>query len=544
MKKLIRIFTPFVAVALLAAGCETSDNDTTSTPVVESEGITIAVSGVTDTSFDVTLTPKGVAAYYSYLVEEAESADASYTAADIYEVAVKGGVASGTIKYTSDSTYTKMTVSELDPNTSYCVYAVAGSTEGVPSEMMTYVVTTTDGDAPTFSEAGYSAKSQLLGMFFSEDVVAGAGEVTVKLYAFNLLYGSTTATNTPTSTITLDVANAIVEEDGVYFTGVDIPGGAMVAFSYPDGFVTDKKGNPITGVDGYWVFKGEQKGVKGPYLWLNNVSWEMAGFEADTVQTTDSYVYLDLGMPEGAGYELAGIDNTKTINVTYTSDSRTITYKNLAYGEAWGYVSSVGKPCFVFPAEPEQDDVITVSFPEKVFYDGWNNSNAAGEFSFVYHDKLAWVLGKYKIDCDFTSDVADEDNTFTLVRSDKDTYQKWSGSEGKYLNYPVNVMTSTWFGVRSTAYPMYGYYEEGSDTMTWYMATSGEYRVTSNDLYYYYYLPWGDTFLTLTIDVLGPGQLGKANDDFGFVRYDWGSGDIGKLSYYISGSDFAATRIE
>ena len=129
-----RILSYMTIAAVLTACSEMYGPEQVSTAVVNSEGIEITGIAVTDNSLTFTLTPKGEAAYYSYLVDQADAPQA-LDSSTIYSLGYDGAVAEGIIKWTSEKTSSTVTIDELEPNTTYQIYAVAGSPTGVPSSV-------------------------------------------------------------------------------------------------------------------------------------------------------------------------------------------------------------------------------------------------------------------------------------------------------------------------------------------------------------------------------------------------------------------------
>ena len=151
MKKL------FTYIAMFAAAVSCQDMyGPEQTPIkpVASEGIEVSVLNVGDNDVTFVLAPKGEATYYSYLLDMSETPevlDSTAVLACSYE-----GVAAETIKWTAATPKDTVTVSKLASNATYQIYAVAGSSMGIPSAVVNTSFKTSDKVAPVLARSSSS----------------------------------------------------------------------------------------------------------------------------------------------------------------------------------------------------------------------------------------------------------------------------------------------------------------------------------------------------------------------------------------------------
>ena len=176
-----KIFTYLAVAALMAVACEDMYGpvETPTTPD-QAGSVEIKVNTCGDDTLSFTIAPVGEASYYSYFVAQGPAQAVDSVA--VYQCKYDGLV-KGTLK-AADVPSKTVELAGLAPNTSYTIYAVAGSLQGNPGSVSVKEVKTTDG--VTIALTGFdSVNDSTVVLSFSENVYLGAGAVTATYYAVN-----------------------------------------------------------------------------------------------------------------------------------------------------------------------------------------------------------------------------------------------------------------------------------------------------------------------------------------------------------------------
>ena len=246
MKKVFEYLAIFSAAAFVVFSCKPMPEDNSHVDeVVKAPAVNITVSNITDYSATVTIAPAGAANYYAFVVDESDTDDTAQLDAKSLYANKYSSVANGLVKYATSNS-TTLELDDLDPNTTYQIYAVAGSTTGVVGEIANASFLTTDAGTP---KAGTpSRKENVVTVKFSEDVKYDESKPAEAIYyAYNLAVigkdadGKAVVENTgamgaakvtvavsgatATFTVTLDGTNPL--PDGAYYT-IAYPAGAFV----------------------------------------------------------------------------------------------------------------------------------------------------------------------------------------------------------------------------------------------------------------------------------------------------------------------------
>ncbi len=379
MKKILT----FISAAALLVACNDIYGPTEApTPEVKSDGISIAVSEVKDSSVTFTLTPKSESAYYSYLVDqsaEVEKIDSS----KLYSMSYKS-VSQGIVKYADESSKT-ITVKGLAPNTPYVIYAVAGSTTGIPSKVAAETFKTSDKVAPKVAKA--SAKDSTVVLTYNEAIVMGSGEVTVKYYAINT---SNIDKGTPEGEV-----KAEVEVKGADVTiSFDVPKGAYYSIDVAAGAVKDLAGNDCAPIFSALAYDSEEGDVvgSGVYGQRDLGSFTIGDADQEMLTSASSPVTADLGADYGYGYT----NKKAEVYLSYGNDSKVTSFL-LTAGSDYGYSSKSGKLMFFLPEEPVRGNAVAIEVPEGAFEDIYGNPNEAweAELLYAYEYTEETVIGTY-----------------------------------------------------------------------------------------------------------------------------------------------------
>lgn len=368
MKKLVYSLA-MVLVGLVS--CTTFDDPTTENygagPSVD---VTITPGEQTDSAFTITITPAAGAAYYAYVIDqndEVEQLDSS----TLY----KGGYGNTVVKV-ADKPTTVIKIDDADPNTTYQVYAVAGSDKGIIGNITVKSIKTTDKFVPSPMTIKRDADNAAVQLGFSEAITRGEGAVTAKYYKE---WDIMNPVDVPAEDIAVQVSG-----NAATFVANNIPAGAYLCFSYAAGAFKDLNGNACAALNsGLNMNTGK---FTGAYVHVTNEEFEIA----DSYVTAPANGALVGKVEDFKGaitfpfnvYRNDQYVETGDLSVTFTSASRKATY-NLG-ADDWSVKDNVLS--FVLPAasKPEGGDVITVNVVEGAISDVYGNLNAA------FSSKTSW----------------------------------------------------------------------------------------------------------------------------------------------------------
>jgi len=440
-----KIFTLISAAALLVACSDLYGPTESATPEVKSDGIDIEVKLVEDNAVTFTLTPKSEATYYSYLVDQSDVVEA-LDSASLFSVSYKS-VAQGTIDWHLSKSKT-LTVEGLAPNTPYVIYAVAGSSTGIPSSVASVTFTTSDKVAPR--PARYSTKGNVVTLVFSEAVKVASGEVSVKYYAIN---EPEFVNGTPVGT----VAGKVDGVEGANATiSFEIPAGAYYSVDVAAGAFEDYAGNPSPALVSSAKLNASSGEVEGSNIVAQNTVAEFSLGEAANVLTKwDDPILFDFGSEYGYGAAYSSVEGS---TATYAEEGKTTVY-DLTAGSDFGYVKSMGKLALFLPAELEKGKSVAVKIAAGTFEDYYGNTNAEWNttFSYAFDYKLEDVLGSYKssyLTC-FSNgdDIAEATDVIVKSNNEKKGNIMFTQLFGYKLAEPVYATFDTALGTISVASP-------------------------------------------------------------------------------------------
>lgn len=341
------------------ASCTSFDDPTTenygAAPGID---INITPGAQTDSAFTVTITPQAGALYYAYIIDQNDEAE-HLDSATLY----KGGYGNTVVKV-ADQPTTTITINDATPNTTYQVYAVAGSDKGIVGNVVVKSITTTDKFQPGPQTIGRDADNAALTLSFSEAIQRGEGAVTAKYYKE---WDITNPVDVPAEDITVEVSGKAAT-----FAAANIPAGAYLCFSYAAGAFTDMIGNPCGALNsGLNMNTGK---FTGAYVHVTNKPFDI----------TDAYVAPTSGTPVGDWeafrgtvtfpYDIFRNDEAVEkgdVQVVYVNDNREIAY-NL---EANQWAVEGNKLTFVLPTEPAIGDMILFNIAEGAIADVYGNVN-------------------------------------------------------------------------------------------------------------------------------------------------------------------------
>jgi len=389
MKKIFTYLTLLGTAIFVTLSCQkTVPHDNSHVDeVVKAPAVNITVSEITDYTAKVTISPAGAANYYAYVVDQSDSDDsASLDAASLYANKYSS-VANGLVKYASANS-TTIELEKLEPNTTYQVYAVAGSTTGVVGEIANASFLTTDAGTPTPGTP--SKKENVITVKFSESVTYDESKPADAIYyAYNTaVIGEDESGNTVVlDNGAVDEAKVDVSVSGatVTFTvtldGTNpLPDGAYYTIAYPAGAFVDAVGNPcpaqshLTGLT-----QSGALGFGGIYGRVSTKAFDLV-VDAEKEIVIPTEAQFNYPVPEGVDlYDYTG-DAKATITVEKSSASKTsTTVYTLKEDVTWGYLPSENSIALFYPSDIdiEGGDYVTFDIAEGSVEDIYGNTNTA-----------------------------------------------------------------------------------------------------------------------------------------------------------------------
>ncbi len=344
-----------------------------STTPLSAKDIDVTVSAVTDSAFTVTLAPKGEAAFYSYLVDQDDEAY-DLSPEEIYFVDYSS-VAEGTVCYAENPTYT-FTV-DAEPNSQYWIYAVSSATDGNVGKLTVVGVKTTDGVAPEIVDA--ECKDTTLTLTFSEDVKYDKGIViTAKYYASNLYAKEYLPFVDDSQMMGVDTAKVTVEGNVATCAFPNLPNGAYYAPIVPDGAFVDYAGLKAEGFDNGFKYDTDKKKPvpQGP-VYGKVAAAAFAPVLADTLDVMLDYsAYQTLNHPDKY-YVSGAVASMVKVKVVEINDAgATVTTESVLSGAPYYGAVSTTSWGVKLKDEPSRGAYVTITIPEKTFYDVYGNYNS------------------------------------------------------------------------------------------------------------------------------------------------------------------------
>ena len=361
-----------LAVVLGMASCTTWDDEHTQS-YGDGPSVAIDLTTTTDSTFTFTVNPAQGTNYYSYAVAPGSAAE-DISAESVYKTLVPGAIASAITKYDKSASVTvNMRNAKgaplCSPNTSYVVYAVAASDKGVVGKVTTIVVKTTDGKVPVAIDVPEDVEGEEIAVTFSESVQLQPGKVTAKYY--REWDPEFKAIDVPSEDIIITVAN-----NKAVFKVQNVPAGAYVFFSWPEGAFVDSFGNgcPAMNSDFNW----STGALQGVALHLTNKSWAIkasnlspeAGTLISDYTTFEGTMEFDEPVFRNDEEVKAG-----DISVVYTTKKKSLT---IALDPTDWSVSG-NKVTFHLPEAAEPGAIITIKVKADVLFDICGNGNEAFE---------------------------------------------------------------------------------------------------------------------------------------------------------------------
>ncbi len=376
-------------VALLVACNDIYGPTEDPTTPVYSDGIEITVNSVEDNTATFTLTPKGESTYYSYLLDQSDAAE-KLDSSKVLSVSYKS-VAQGTVKW-SENKSKSISVSGLQANSSYVIYAVAGSATGIPSAVVTATFKTSDKESPVVDlDACELVGESEIALAFSEDIVKGNGDITVKYYA---LYSQAIYEGKPLGIVRGQVKDVKGSIATITFSGV--PDGAFYSIDVAAGAFKDLVGNPSVALESTLYYDEEEGDIVSENICARRSTKNFTIGKADQVLLTNWKSDV-LTADFGSEYTYVGISNrAESSTMSYIAGTKTTTF-TLAANQDFYY--NGGKVVVRLPEEPERGSQVVVNIPAQTFVDQYGNVNDPWTATVVYafDYTLETALGTYNV---------------------------------------------------------------------------------------------------------------------------------------------------
>lgn len=450
MKKILTYFS----MLALAVGCETFYGPVPeSTEKVLSEGIEIAISETADNSFKATFKPKGETLFYSYLIIDAANAPETIDASRLYAVKYEG-LKQGTFEWSAEKPSESVTVEKLVPNTTYIVYAVAGSTTGIPGEVVSQTVTTSDSELPTFAE---EIEGTEVTITFNETVKRGTGVIAAGVYAYNspkffdkeefLAEGISIAK--PEETYAIAEEDITVNGNTVLIKVNGLPAGAYYTVALAEGAFVDAKGNKNEAVASLIALNPQTEEVKGLNLYGREATkeFDLAAIEDEAFSDPDYVFTTAVGSEYGFGW----MSSKAKYTMTYSLGSKTSTF---ALTNEVSYNAEGQQIEISLPEEPVPGATVSVTIPAGAVEDWYGNTNKewTAELLYSFGYTLEDILGTYSANANSAFQYpATEDALLTIAVSDNE-------KKG-------NVMFTAFLGTTVTT-PIYATFDMIAGTLT------------------------------------------------------------------------------
>ena len=498
------------------------------TPIkpVASEGIEVSVLNVGDNDVTFVLAPKGEATYYSYLLDMSETPevlDSTAVLACSYE-----GVAAGTIKWTAAAPKDTVTVSNLASNATYQIYAVAGSSMGIPSAVVNTSFKTSDKVAPVLAEA-YEATDSVVVISFNEPVVRGKGKIVAGVYAMN---SAEIEKGQPVGAIPVEESWVTVSGKTVQISVNGLPAGAFYSVNYEEGAFEDLSKNKAAALSSLVAF-GKETNYEPYYVGVGGrntvVNFDLGKIEEEKYASAEAPAFLlTYGSEYGHGYTYSDMGGT----AVYSIGNKETTYQ-LAGGTDFDYDPRYKGVVLYLPTSGDPGNEVTLTIEEGVFEDYYGNLNKewTDKLIYSYGYKLADVIGDYV--CQSPDNVSQSVLQYGITIAESNKPEKGNVMITKFADIPCMA-------------PIYGTFNGDGGTLT-VAAGQAFYQAMNNnqtpddpsDDYPVIYVFYTYNNPAVTFSMTEAGKFTAADDYFGVALAPNGSlSGWGKLFL-----DFVAVKV-
>lgn len=412
MKKLIYS----LAIALIGMTSCTSFDEEKSETYAAGPAVDLSLTTTTDSTFTFTVKPAEGSNFYSYTVVPGK-ANTSVSAEAVLKNTLSGSIEQGIIEYAKTASVTvnmRDTKNQplCEPNTTYTVYAVATSAQGIIGAVKSLEVTTTDGEVPVLmpytATDPTSETDTVTTVTFSEEVMIGEGTVSASYYQE---YGDGNLIPIPEDDITVKTTG-----NKAYFAVNNVPAGAYVLYSWTEGAFVDSFGNKCPATNTEFT----EEGISGVYRRLPFETWsikdkyfspEAGSLISDyksfkgTV-TFDKDVFRNDELVETGDITLVYTGSKKTSTIALTPSEWSVSGKTLT---------------FFLPEAAAAGDIITIKIKAGTVVDVNGNPNV----EYTSSTKTVWwkyfamtkdmAIGNFSLSLISGSDIYDDYPTATFA---------------------------------------------------------------------------------------------------------------------------------
>lgn len=516
-----RIFNTLAVLSILAVTAACDFDNKALAPAGESlapeavAALSISVEAVADSSFTVTFTPQDEVLAYSYVISDSEIS--SPDSSNVYALRYSG-LEAQRIVFEKNSTWT-VNMENLEPNSTYYIYAVAANAQNNVSSVFSTSVSTSDSEAPVIVDWDFEENQVILA--FSEAVSYVAGkDITAVVYAGLYPTGSPVIASTKAEVVVADKYALLT------FDEIKVPG-SIYTVAIPAGAFKDAVGqatedavvSAITGVDE----DGDPIFAAGSiYGALENADLE---YELGTTTVITNYnSYTKLIKTKQMISKVMG--NKCEAKIVYSASGVTSTLEyNLGSAPYYGamtYYDIVGKVI----EEPARGSQIYFTLLPEAVYDIYGNTNSEeiviGPILYSYGYTLADIVGVYigtaesyfsgptevAFIIEESDDMSKGNVRFTYAFDDyvDDDLRLYGSFDTDLGILNVADWQPIWYSAR---YGGYWYFAVNGDEVNFSVPEAGV--IKDPDAMFGYYISsaaaagWGDVFVTLDVQRVSMG---------------------------------------
>ena len=478
--------------------------------------LSISVEAVADSSFTVTFTPQDEVLAYSYVISDSEIS--SPDSSNVYALRYSG-LEAQRIVFEKNSTWT-VNMENLEPNSTYYIYAVAANAQNNVSSVFSTSVSTSDSVAPYIVEWAYEENQ--VAIAFSEAVSYVEGkDITATVFAGLYPTGSPVIASTKAKVQIVNGLYALLT-----FEEIEVPG-SVYTVAIPAGAFKDAVGQAtedavVSSILGYddedeLVFAdGSIYGI------LENAEIEYEIGKSNLI--TNYNTYTPLIKTKQMISKVMG--NKCEAKIVYSAGGVTSTVEyNLGSAPYYGamtYYDIVGKVI----EEPARGSQIYFTLLPEAVYDIYGNTNSEeiviGPILYSYGYTLADIVGVYigtaesyfsgPTEVAFIIEESDDkskgDVMFTYAFDDyvDDDLRLYGSFDTDLGILNVADWQPIWYSAR---YGGYWYFAVNGDEVNFSVPEAGV--INNNDAMFGYYIDspsasgWGDIFVSVDLQRISMG---------------------------------------
>lgn len=478
--------------------------------------LSISVEAVADSSFTVTFTPQDEVLAYSYVISDSEIS--SPDSSNVYALRYSG-LEAQRIVFEKNSTWT-VNMENLEPNSTYYIYAVAANAQNNVSSVFSTSVSTSDSVAPYIVEWTYEENQ--VAIAFSEAVSYVEGkDITATVFAGLYPTGSPVIASTKAKVQIVNGLYALLT-----FEEIEVPG-SVYTVAIPAGAFKDAVGQAtedavVSSILGYddedeLVFAdGSIYGI------LENAEIEYEIGKSNLITSYNAYTPL-IKTKQMISKVMS---NKCEAKIVYSAGGVTSTVEyNLGSAPYYGamtYYDIVGKVI----EEPARGSLIYFTLLPEAVYDIYGNTNSEeiviGPILYSYGYTLADIVGVYigtaesyfsgPTEVAFIIEESDDkskgDVMFTYAFDDyvDDDLRLYGSFDTDLGILNVADWQPIWYSAR---YGGYWYFAVNGDEVNFSVPEAGV--INNNDAMFGYYISspagtgWGDIFVSVDLQRISMG---------------------------------------